>query len=99
MGSNPTIHPIKIPLAIARGIFLQQNIKRRKAMKIGLYTDSHYSSQEVTCGCRYNSRSLDKIRVAYDFFERSGCDFFEDNIHLTHRGKESIIKALSYWSV
>ena len=44
-------------------------------MKIGLYTDSHYSSQEVTCGCRYNSRSLDKIRAAYDFFERSSCDF------------------------
>ena len=33
-------------------------------MKLGIFTDSHYSSQEVTCGNRYNSRSLEKIRKA-----------------------------------
>lgn len=43
-------------------------------MKIGIFTDSHYSSAEITCGNRYNSRSLDKIKEAYDFFEREKCD-------------------------
>jgi len=43
-------------------------------MKIGFFTDSHYSSQEVTCGCRYNSQSLRKIQEAYKFFEQENCD-------------------------
>lgn len=43
-------------------------------MKIGIFTDSHYSSQEITCGKRYNSKSLEKIRDAYMYFEESGCD-------------------------
>jgi len=43
-------------------------------MKIGLYTDPHYSSQEITCGNRYNSKSLDKMRDAYRDFEAAGCD-------------------------
>ena len=43
-------------------------------MKIGIFTDSHYSSQEITCGKRYNSKSLEKIRDAYVYFENSGCD-------------------------
>ena len=43
-------------------------------MKIGLYTDPHYSSQEVTCGNRYNNKSLDKMRAAYRDFEAAGCD-------------------------
>lgn len=43
-------------------------------MKIGIFTDSHYSSAEVTCGVRYNSRSLDKIRYIYSHFEEEGCD-------------------------
>ncbi len=43
-------------------------------MKIGLYTDPHYSSQEITGGNRYNSRSLDKMRAAYEEFEKAGCD-------------------------
>ena len=42
-------------------------------MKIGLFSDSHYSSQTVTCGVRYNSRSLEKIRLAYDRFRTEGC--------------------------
>ncbi len=43
-------------------------------MRLGLYTDPHYSSQAVTCGVRFNSRSLEKIREAYRFFERERCD-------------------------
>ncbi len=43
-------------------------------VKIGVFTDSHYSSQKVTCGRRYNSRSLEKIRQAYASFEAGNCD-------------------------
>ncbi len=43
-------------------------------MRLGIFTDPHYSSQEVTCGVRRNSASLRKIREAYRFFEREGCD-------------------------
>lgn len=43
-------------------------------MKIGLFSDSHYSSAELTCGCRYNSRSLEKIREAYRIFTDAGCE-------------------------
>ncbi|MCR5042223.1 MAG: metallophosphoesterase [Clostridia bacterium] len=43
-------------------------------MRLGIYTDPHYSSQTVTCGVRFNSRSLGKLREAYRFFERAGCD-------------------------
>lgn len=43
-------------------------------MKLGIFTDSHYSSSELTCGCRYNSRSLEKIKEAYRMFENEGCD-------------------------
>ncbi len=43
-------------------------------MKLGIFTDSHYSSAELTCGCRYNSRSLEKIKKAYRIFEDAGCD-------------------------
>jgi len=43
-------------------------------MKLGFFTDSHYSSQEITCGKRYNSRSLEKIKEAYSFFEQEKCD-------------------------
>lgn len=43
-------------------------------MKIGIFTDSHYSSQKITCGKRYNSKSLEKIKQAYAFFESEKCD-------------------------
>ena len=43
-------------------------------MKIGLYTDSHYSSAKITCGCRYNNQSLRKISQAYEHFEKEGCE-------------------------
>ena len=46
----------------------------RLGMKIGIFTDSHYSSAEITCGRRYNNRSLRKIKDAYDFFEKEKCD-------------------------
>lgn len=38
-------------------------------MKIGIFTDSHFSSAEITCGKRHNSASLDKIAEAYRYFE------------------------------
>ena len=44
-------------------------------MKIGLFTDAHYSSAELTCGCRYNNQSLRKIKEAYEYFEKEKCDF------------------------
>ncbi|MBQ8897667.1 MAG: metallophosphoesterase [Clostridia bacterium] len=43
-------------------------------MKLGMFTDPHYSSAEVTCGVRYNSRSLEKIKKAYEYFEKENCD-------------------------
>lgn len=43
-------------------------------LKLGIFTDPHYSSREVTCGNRYNSKSLQKIRDAYDFFALQKCD-------------------------
>ena len=43
-------------------------------MKIGLYSDPHYSSHELTGGNRYNNRSLDKMKAAYADFEAAGCD-------------------------
>ena len=42
-------------------------------MKIGLFTDAHYSSQELTCGKRRNRLSLGKLREAYAFFAGQGC--------------------------
>lgn len=44
-------------------------------MKIGIFTDSHYSSQEITCKTRQNSKSLEKIKDAYAFFKQEKCDF------------------------
>ena len=42
-------------------------------MKIGLFADAHYSSQEITCGKRRNSLSLGKLRAAYAFFVEQKC--------------------------
>lgn len=42
-------------------------------MKIGIFTDPHYSSAEITCGKRHNSASLDKIAEAYRYFAAEGC--------------------------
>ena len=43
-------------------------------MKLGIFTDSHSSSQKVTCGNRYNNKSLEKIKTAYAYFESQKCD-------------------------
>ena len=43
-------------------------------MKIGLLTDPHYSSAELTCGRRYNSRSLEKIKKAFAHFAAENCE-------------------------
>ena len=42
-------------------------------MKLGIFTDSHYSSVEVN-GKRYNRQSLRKIRQAYEYFQTQNCD-------------------------
>jgi len=42
-------------------------------MRTGIFTDPHYSSAEVTCGKRFNSRSLEKIKAAYEYFRSRGC--------------------------
>lgn len=43
-------------------------------MKLGIFTDSHYSSAEVNCGNRYNNRSLTKINEAFKYFRKEKCD-------------------------
>jgi len=43
-------------------------------MTLGIFTDSHYSSQLLTCERRYNSQSLRKIKEAYEYFDRNQCD-------------------------
>ena len=43
-------------------------------MKIGMFSDPHYSSAEETCGNRYNSRSLEKMKRALAFFTENMCD-------------------------
>lgn len=43
-------------------------------MKIGVFTDPHYSSAPLTCGKRFNNQSLRKIREAMQHFVRENCD-------------------------
>ena len=43
-------------------------------MKLGIFSDPHYSSAAVTCKRRYNSRSLRKMEEALVYFAREGCD-------------------------
>ena len=43
-------------------------------MKLGIFTDPHYSSQELTCEVRFNSLSLGKIKEAYEYFAKENCD-------------------------
>ena len=43
-------------------------------MKIGMFSDPHYSSAEVTCGNRYNNKSLDKIKRALKHFADEKCE-------------------------
>ena len=43
-------------------------------MKIGLFSDPHYSSQELTGGNRRNNLSLGKMRRALEQFTAAGCD-------------------------
>ena len=42
-------------------------------MKIGLFADAHYSSQELTCGKRRNNLSLGKLREADAYFAEQRC--------------------------
>ncbi len=43
-------------------------------MKLGIFTDSHYSSSEITCSVRHNSKALDRIKIAAEHFKNEGCD-------------------------
>lgn len=43
-------------------------------MRIGMWSDSHYSTALITCGKRYNSASLEKIKAAMADFRAQGCD-------------------------
>lgn len=43
-------------------------------MKLGIFTDPHYSSVDIPEWERYNSRSLDKIKTAMDAFTAANCD-------------------------
>ncbi len=43
-------------------------------MKIGLFSDSHYSSKELSCKKRYNNQSLRKIKEAMEAFSAAKCD-------------------------
>lgn len=43
-------------------------------MKIGFFTDSHFSKRTPPNKKRFNDQSLRKIREAYAFFEKEQCD-------------------------
>lgn len=43
-------------------------------MRIGLFSDPHYSSHELTGGNRRNNLSLGKMREALRYFQEQGCD-------------------------
>ena len=43
-------------------------------MKIGMFSDSHYSSAELLGGIRRNNQSLRKIKEAYQYFAENQCD-------------------------
>lgn len=72
-------------------------------MKIGLFADAHYSSQELTCGKRRNNLSLGRLREAYAFFAGQNCglcvslgdlidknDFHEDDVRHLKEVREVI---------
>ncbi len=43
-------------------------------MKLGFFTDCHYSSAELTCGRRRCNQSLRKIEEAMNYFSDEACD-------------------------
>lgn len=43
-------------------------------MRLGVFTDSHYSSAEITCGKRYNREAFNRISNALSFFCVQKCD-------------------------
>ena len=53
---------------------MAKNTKAVNGMKIGLFSDPHYSSQELTGGNRHNNQSLGKMRKALEYFQSQGCD-------------------------
>lgn len=53
---------------------MTKSAKGGDCVKIGLFSDPHYSSQELTGGNRRNNLSLGKMRAALDAFAAAGCD-------------------------
>lgn len=45
-----------------------------RIMKLGIFTDSHFSSAEITCCNRHNNESFRKIKQAYEYFNDEKCD-------------------------
>lgn len=43
-------------------------------MKIGIFTDPHFSSADRTCGKRCNSKALERIDNALQYFLDEKCD-------------------------
>ena len=43
-------------------------------MKLGIFTDSHYSSRELTCSVRRNSLAFGRIKKAMEHFTKEKCD-------------------------
>ena len=43
-------------------------------MKLGLFSDSHYSSAELTCGKRHNRKALERMERVLQQFAKEQCD-------------------------
>lgn len=77
-------------------------------MKLGIFTDPHYSSHEVTCYNRYNNQSLRKIKEAYAHFAAQNCDLIvclgdlidtESDIELTKKHLSEISEVIHSVSI
>lgn len=44
-------------------------------MKLGLFSDPHYCTKDVTCGTRRPSLSFGKIRAAMEAFRDAGAEY------------------------
>lgn len=68
-------------------------------MKLGIFTDSHYSTAKVTCRNRFNSESLYKIEKAMQYFQAEKCDLVICLGDLIDREKEHAQEVLNLQKV
>ena len=68
-------------------------------IRLGIFTDPHYSSQAITCGKRFNSLSLEKIRRAYQYFVERDCDLIVCLGDLIDREKDRETQELQLYRV